>query len=88
MLHSKPLSHKTNDLPVGITQTWRQREGKSPYLELQVAYVNSKGKCKTKHIYVGVNPTRKKFKEAFLRAKNIRAQYVTLREKNIDFKEL
>ena len=88
MLHSEPLSHKTNDLPVGITRTWRERKNKNPYLEFQVAYINSYGERKTKHIYVGVNPTQKKIRESLKTAKEKRAQYVMMKENEMNFREL
>lgn len=60
-MRDKPLSHKTNGLPVGITQTWRVRRGshernRSPYLEFQVLYKDEAGNRRIKHFYVGTEP--------------------------------
>jgi hypothetical protein len=64
MLREKAQKNKIHKLPVGVTKTWRKREGNSPYLEYQVCYVdyeNSSKRCVI-HFYVGVAPTRKKEK--------------------------
>lgn len=60
-MRTKALSHKTNDLPCGITQTWRMpsrelHRNRRPYLEYQVRWHDEAGKPRTKHFYVGVTP--------------------------------